>query len=69
MYANPKDIRNERINLSLNDAEFEAVKKLANEFGLQPSALAREVVLEFLKNGNSPSKLQPIGKGAEPYRR
>lgn len=56
MYANPKDIRNERINLSLNDAEFEAVKKLANEFGLQPSALVREVVLEFLKNGNSPSK-------------
>jgi hypothetical protein len=48
MYADPRHIRNNRINLSLTDTERRAIEAIADLNGTQPSVLARDLVLEFL---------------------
>lgn len=49
MYADPTHIRNNRLNLSLNDTEMRAIEALADFNGLQRSAFAREVLMEGLR--------------------
>lgn len=49
MYADPKNIRNNRINLSLTDTERRAIESVADLNGVQPSVLARDLVLDFLR--------------------
>ena len=46
MYANPKDIRNVRVNLSLSDAENRAAEAIAEMNGMQKSAYLRQCFLE-----------------------
>lgn len=48
MYADPRHIRNNRINLSLTDTERRAVEAIADLNGTQPSVLVRDLLLEFL---------------------
>lgn len=48
MYANPSHIRNKRINLSVNEAEFRAAEAVAQLNGTQPAVFIRELFLEFL---------------------
>ena len=49
MYADPRHIRNSRINLSLTDTERRAIEAIAELNGTQPSVLARDLVLDFLR--------------------
>lgn len=49
MYADPKHIRQHRVNLSLNDVELRLIEATAEFCGKQPSVLARELILEGLK--------------------
>ena len=49
MYADPRNIRNNRINLSLTDTERRAIEAIADLNGTQPSVLARDLVLDFLR--------------------
>jgi len=49
MYADPRHIRNNRINLSLTDTERRAIEAIADLNGTQPSVLARDLVLDFLR--------------------
>lgn len=49
MYADPKHIRQHRVNLSLNEVEIRLIEATAEFCGKQPSVLARELILEGLK--------------------
>lgn len=49
MYADPKHIRQHRVNLSLNEVEIRLIEATAEFCGKQPSVLARELILEALK--------------------
>jgi hypothetical protein len=49
MYADPRHIRNNRINLSLTDTERRALDAIADLNDTQSSVLARQLVLEFLR--------------------
>ena len=49
MYADPRHIRNSRINLSLTETERRAIEAIAELNGTQPSVLARDLVLDFLR--------------------
>jgi hypothetical protein len=50
MYADPRHIRNNRINLSLTDTERRAIESIAELNGTQPAVLVRELMLEFLRS-------------------
>jgi hypothetical protein len=49
MYADPRNIRNNRINLSLSDTERRAIEAVADLNGTQPAVLVRELMMEFLR--------------------
>lgn len=49
MYADPRNIRSHRLNLSLTDTERRAIEAIADLNGTQPSVLARDLVLDFLR--------------------
>ena len=49
MYADPRHIRNNRINLSLSDAERRAIEAVAELNNTQPAVLVRELMVEFLR--------------------
>lgn len=57
MYADPKHIRQHRVNLSLSEAERRFVEAAAELNGMQPSVYMRELVLSALQGllheGNS----------------
>lgn len=48
MYADPRHIRNCRINLSVTETELRAIEALAELNGTQPSVFARELITEFM---------------------
>jgi hypothetical protein len=48
MYADPKNIRQHRVSMSLTEAERRALEAIADLNGIQPSVLARDLVTEFL---------------------
>ena len=48
MYADPKHIRQHRVNLSLSEAERRFVEAAAELNGMQPSVYMRELVLSAL---------------------
>ena len=48
MYADPRHIRNRRVNLSLNEVEQRLIDAHAEYNGMQPSVFIRELVLEAL---------------------
>ena len=48
MYADPKHIRQKRVNLSLNGTEMRLVEAAAELNGMQPSVYMRELVLSAL---------------------
>jgi hypothetical protein len=55
MHADPRHIRNNRINLSLTDTERRAIEAIAELNGTQPAVLVRDLMIEFLRSsvGNS----------------
>ena len=55
MYADPRHIRNNRINLSLTDTERRAIEAIAELNGTQPAVLVRDLINEFLRSGMSDS--------------
>ncbi len=50
MYADPRHIRNNRINLSLTDTERRAIEAIAELNGTQPAVLVRDLMIEFLRS-------------------
>lgn len=57
MYLNPKDVRDHRITVRLNDDELDVIVAMAKYLGAQPAALARELMLRqaaemFAVSGN-----------------
>lgn len=58
MYADPRHIRSNRINLSLTDTERRAIEVIAELNGIQPAVLLRELINEFLRTG--------MGNSAQP---
>lgn len=65
MYADPKNIRKKRINLSLTDTESRLIEALAEINGTQPSVFIREFVLEAF------AKFEQVGHASNsgPYPR
>ena len=55
MYADPRHIRNNRINLSLTDAERRAIEAIAELNGTQPAVLVGDLMIEFLRSSVSDS--------------
>lgn len=64
MYADPRFIRNRRMNLSLNEVEQRLIDAHAEYNGLQPSVFIRELVLEALSRHEANSQ-----DGAQELRR
>ena len=56
MYADPRFIRNRRVNLSLNEVEQRLIDAHAEYNGMQPSVFIRELVLEALARHESNSQ-------------
>lgn len=56
MYADPRFIRNKRMNLSLNEVEQRLIDAHAEYNGLQPSVFIRELVLEALSRHEANSQ-------------
>lgn len=50
MYADPRHIRNNRINLSVTDTERRAIEAIAELNGTHPAVLARDLLIEFLRS-------------------
>jgi hypothetical protein len=50
MYADPRHIRNNRINLSLTDTERRAIEAITELNGTQPAVLVRDLMIEFLRS-------------------
>ena len=61
MYADPRFIRNRRVNLSLNEVEQRLIDAHAEYNGMQPSVFIRELVLEALSRHEANS--QDSGQG------
>jgi hypothetical protein len=55
MYADPRHIRNNRINLSLTDTERRAIEAIAELNNTQPAVLVRDLMIEFLRSSVSNS--------------
>lgn len=49
MYADPKHIRQHRLNLSLTEVEIRLIEATAEFCGKQPGVLGRELLLEALR--------------------
>ncbi|MDN4572892.1 hypothetical protein DBB29_03860 [Pandoraea cepalis] len=45
MYLDPKNVRDNRLTLRLNDAELDVITSMAKYLGEQPAALARQLML------------------------
>lgn len=66
MYADPKNIRTKRVNLSLNDEEMRAVEAISALNKQQPSAFLRELVMDALlrvhvaDSGNDATNLRAL---------
>ena len=56
MYADPRYIRNRRVNLSLNEVEQRLIDAHAEYNGMQPSVFIRELILEALGRHESNSQ-------------
>lgn len=63
MYADPRHIRNNRVNLSLSDAERRALEAVADLNGTQPAVFLRDLMIDFLR-----SHAQESAPVAEPLR-
>ena len=50
MYADPRHIRNNRINLSLTDTERRLIDAVAEYQGTQSSVFVRDLVLDVLRS-------------------
>lgn len=66
MYADPKSIRNKRVNLSLNEKEMRLVEAVSEINEQQPSAFLRELVIDALMrmhvadSGNDATNLRAL---------
>jgi hypothetical protein len=59
MYADPKHIRNNRVNISITDTERRALEAIAELNGVQPSVFVRELMMGFLRGHVINSDSQP----------
>jgi hypothetical protein len=64
MYADPRHIRNNRINLSLTDTERRAIEAVAELNGTQPAVLVRDLMIDFLRSHVSDSAHTEAAKRA-----
>lgn len=65
MYANPSNIRNERLNLSITEAEKRLIDASADFNDTQPAPYARELLLWALANQHLRHADDSVGGGQQ----